>query len=156
MEAKDKQAFDALKSAHKALEGQNKKLLAESLKKDSVIATLEGQITAGSEELKAAHLTVKNTEAEKAAVMQDLNKVTMERDNALQIITELSTQVADQSSVQTEKDILVNVKGQKYLYERRSLHTVNGEVKPEDAAKDEKFLLELIKNGSGIIRKVEN
>jgi hypothetical protein len=82
----------------------------------------------------------------------ELERVSAERDQALQIISDLSQQVADQSSVKTEKEILVKVDGKKYLLEKRNLHTLNGEVIAVDAAKDMDFLRTLIQNGSGNIR----
>jgi hypothetical protein len=46
----------------------------------------------------------------------------------------------------------VDVDGIKYILERRSLHTPNGEIKPEDMAKDTPFLRDLIASSSGNIR----
>jgi len=88
----------------------------------------------------------------KSACIQEFEKASSERDAALEIVTDLSQQVADQSTVKTEKEIMVNVDGVKYILERRSLHTPNGEIKPEDMAKDIPFLRDLIATSSGNIR----
>lgn len=91
-------------------------------------------------------------ESENLKLKQELEKVSSERDSALKIVSDLSQQVADQSTVKTEKEIMVKVDGIKYILERRSLHTPNGEIKPEDMAKDIPFLRELIASSSGNIR----
>lgn len=131
------------------------------------IVVLQGKITELSNEIVSLNdiieqqkLALKTAGDELKSALEDnkstlVETLTAERDNALVMITQLSAQVADQASVKTETEILVTVDGEKYLYAKRTLHTLKGEVKPEDAAKDVEFLRELIKKGSGAIRKAD-
>ena len=134
-----------LKSEINTLNDEKSALIQETNQLNSGIAVLE------SENLKLKS-EINNLHAEKSACIQEFEKASSERDAALEIVTDLSQQVADQSTVKTEKEIMVNVDGVKYILERRSLHTPNGEIKPEDMAKDIPFLRDLIATSSGNIR----
>ncbi|HEY0056293.1 MAG TPA: hypothetical protein VGB63_13130 [Pedobacter sp.] len=142
----------ALESANKEiskLAGANEKNLTLIAELKESVQTLKSGL---AESISASKTEIERLSSENSTANTLLASLTEQREEALSMVESLSAQVAAQSTVNNQEDILVSVDGVKYLLSRADMHTRDGVVKAEDAAKDEAFLKMLIDKESGNIR----
>lgn len=158
MDDKLKKAIEAnteLKKDISALKLEIKKMATEAAGSARSIESKDKLLAGNIESINALKKTISELESattQAQSLQNGLTKAKAERDEALEVIAELSGQVADQAEVKTETEILVKVAGKKYMLNKGDLHTVDGIVTAEKAAKDEAFLEKLINQGAGNIR----